>query len=138
MKQVAANDWHSEAAKFFDEFVFAFARFDGAVIAARYTAPYLAVHADGTTALYSSRAEIGEYFQTVVTAYHRQGCRSCRYKHLHVVALGERSSLATVTWELLTETAGVLAAWRESYTLLRTADGLRVCASVDHAGPLSD
>ena len=132
------TDPHREARAFFEEFVIAFREFDGNLIAARYAAPYMAMHMDGSTDLFVKHEEIGQYFQRVVDSYRQQGCRLCRYKDLEVLPLGELCSLATVTWELLTESSTVLSTWRESYNLVRTADWLRVFASVDHANKSPD
>lgn len=126
------SDLRHEVTVFFDEFVTAFGRFDGNIIAGRYLAPYLAMHVDGSTGLFAKHEEIGSYFQRIVDSYHQQGCRSCRYADLEVFPLGERCAVASVTWELLREDGSVLSAWRESYNLSRTADGLRIFASVDH------
>lgn len=122
------------AAAFFDDFVAAFSRFDGNLIAQRYTAPYVALQADGSTQCFTEHAAIGKYFQSVVEAYHEQGCRSCRYRDLEVVPLGKQAALATVTWELLLEGSEIHSAWCESYNLALTASGWRIFASVDHAG----
>lgn len=127
------RDLHSEAIAFFDEFAAAFRQFNGALIASRYVAPYLAMNADGSARVFGEHEEIGRYFQSVVDAYHQEGCRACRYTALHVVPLGQRCSLATLTWELLREDGSVLSAWRESYNLLRMDDCLRIFTSVDHA-----
>ena len=130
-------DRQREMSTFFDEFVEVFRTFDGNLIAIHYAAPYLAIHADGSTGLFIEHKEIGPYFQRVVDSYQQRGCRSCRYKNLKVVALGEQCCLSTVTWELLTEKGAVLSVWRESYTMLRSADGLHILTSVDHSGSLS-
>ena len=53
---------HAEATAFFDDFVSAFARFDGKLIASRYLAPHLAMHADGSSDLFAEQQEIGAYF----------------------------------------------------------------------------
>ena len=122
---------------FFDDFVAAFARFDGALIAARYASPYLAMHADGTADWFTSQEKTGRYFQRVLDAYYARGCRASRYDDLTVVPLGERCVLATLSWDLLTEKGAVMSVWRESYNLVRVVDasttGLKVYASVDHA-----
>lgn len=120
------------ASSFFDEFVVAFRTFDGSEIARRYQVPYLALHANGTIDCFAAQADLGNYFQDVVDGYYRNGCRSCRYRDLEVVALGTQSALATVTWDLLKEDGKVLTSWRESYTLTRVGESLRVIASVDH------
>jgi hypothetical protein len=130
---MSQSDLYREAAAFFDDFVSAFAKFDGDLIAVRYVAPYLTMRADGSAGLFPEHSGIGVYFQGVVDSYQRRGCRACRYASLDVVPLGERCLLATVTWELLSQDGSIVSMWRESYNLLRGADGLRVFASVDHA-----
>ncbi|MGL4285333.1 MAG: hypothetical protein ACRCVA_03255 [Phreatobacter sp.] len=117
---------------FFDAFVVAFQSFRGSEIAQRYAAPYVALHGDGSRDCFGSDAEIARYFQRVVSAYHDQGCRSCRYHDLVVTPLGRQSALASVTWELLSAEGVVMSAWRESYNLCRSGGGFRVFASVDH------
>jgi hypothetical protein len=123
----------SEAAAFFDAFVEAFCAFDGQVIAERYAVPYLAL-SEGTLTLLPTQADIASYFQTVLDTYLAQGCRSCRYLQLEVMAVGGQSAMGTVTWELLDRDEKVLSSWRESYNLMRTENGLRIFSSTDHAG----
>lgn len=123
----------SEMASFFDGFVAAFGSFDGDRIAGRYQPPYLALHVDGSRQVFADQAEVGRYFQRVVDDYHGKGCRSCRYGDLDAFAIGSRSALATVTWDLLREDGSVIGSWRESYGLTRTDGGWRIFSSVDHA-----
>ena len=123
-----------EVRQFFDAFVAAFREFDGALVARRYTTPCMSVDAQGSLRSFHTPAEIADYFQSVLTAYQEQGCRSCRFSDLEVVAMGRNSTLATVTWELLRGDGSILTAWRESYHLVRTGNGLRVATSTDHAG----
>ena len=108
---------------FFDEFVEAFATFDGSYIARRYAVPYLAMHADGSTELFHSTTAIGEYFQRVVDEYRARDCRSCRYIDLAVVGIGRSAALGTVTWELCARTE---AGDRTSATSL-SRDGASSC-----------
>ncbi|MBB2495981.1 hypothetical protein [Aquipseudomonas ullengensis] len=126
-------DWQDEAQAFFEAFAVAFRAFDGPVIAQRYAAPYLALSAEGTLKSFTTQEQIGEYFHGIVAQYHSQGCRACRFNTLAVTPLGSNSALASITWELLGSDDSVISAWRESYTLMRTPDGLRVFASIDHA-----
>lgn len=119
--------------QFFDAFVSAFASFDGALIAQRYRAPYLALNAEGEARLFATNADIGAYFQGIVDQYFAQGCRACRFSDLQVTALGAAAALATVSWELLDADAQVLGGWQESYNLVHTAGGWRICVSTDHA-----
>lgn len=126
------SELRKEAVTFFDEFVNAFHTFDGSEIARRYRAPYVALHADGSIDCFTTDEGIASYFQTIVDEYHRDGCRSCRYKDLDAVAVGAQCVLGTVTWELTGDNGDVLSAWRESYNLACSAEGLRIFASVDH------
>lgn len=124
---------HDEVKRFFDEFVAVFPTFDGAKIAVRYAAPYIAVRADGGVALFPSAEAIAEYFQDVVDRYRARGCTACRYSNLRVVEMGSNAALGTVSWELTTKTGAVLSGWRESYQLVRADGRLKVRVSVDHA-----
>ena len=117
---------------FFDTFVEDFRSFDGAVIAQRYLAPYLAFHSPTSIQAFTSQAEIARYFQGILDEYRAQGCHSCRYTDLATHPLGEGCVLATVTWELLDPSLSVISAWRESYNLCLVGDRLMVFASTDH------
>lgn len=123
-----------EVREFFDAFVAAFREFDGPLVAQRYATPCMSVDAQGKLRSFRTRAEIADYFQSVLAAYREQGCRSCRFSDPEVVAMGCNSTLATVTWELLRGDGSILTTWRESYHLVRTGDGLRIATSTDHAG----
>ncbi len=123
----------AEVEHFFADFVLAFTMFDGAVIAKRYATPYLSLNSKGVLQSFESQEQIGRYFQRVVSEYYQQGCRSCCFKNLEALPLGLNSLLATVTWELLRSDGSVVSAWRESYNLIRTDNGLRIFASTDHA-----
>ena len=126
-------DLHGAAETFFVEFDAAFASFDGAVLAARYSPPYLAVRTDGTSETFPSGEAIARYFQKVLDDYHRGGCRSCRHKALDMIPVGSAAVFATVTWELLGHDDSVVTTWRESYNLVRYGYKLRAVASMDHA-----
>lgn len=117
---------------FFDDFVSAFASFDGRRVAERYLAPYLAHHASGSE-VFADSAEIASYFQRVLDDYHARGCRSCRYDDLSSVALGSRNALASVSWQLLDERRQPLGGWRESYNLALADGRLMIFTSTDHA-----
>lgn len=119
--------------RFFDAFVDAFASFDGTLIAERYAAPYLAFDAAGEARLFTCHADIGAYFQGIVDHYFADGCRACRFHTLQVTPLGAGAALASLSWELLDAGAEVLGSWRESYNLIRTANGWSIGVSTDHA-----
>jgi hypothetical protein len=124
-----------QAKVFFDEFVEAFATFDGNEIARRYRVPYLAVQAEGTGRVFQTRAAIAEYFQRIVDGYQSGGCRSCRYGDLEVTAIGRDAALGTVTWDLLRAEGSAITSWRESYLLVRADERLETLASIDHPAP---
>jgi hypothetical protein len=123
---------HATMQKFFDDFVDAFASFNGKIIAARYQSPYLAYHAYGDSDVFASNEATAAYFQGIVDGYYAQGCRSCRYLALEVFPLGPHCAVGTVTWELLSAQGAVISAWRESYNLCRVDGQFLVFASTDH------
>jgi hypothetical protein len=124
---------HAATVSFFAEFDRAFETFDGSVVAARYSAPYLAIRADGTSECFADVEAIAAYFQRVLDAYHQRGCRSCRHTNLELLQVGSSAVFATVTWELLRSNNTVVTFWRESYSLVSFGENLKVCASMDHA-----
>ena len=129
---VSNNALRSEVQRFFDAFVSAFREFDGNLIAQRYAAPYLSLNAASVLQQFNTQEETGRYFQRIVDQYHLQGCRTCRFNDLEVTSLGSNCALASVTWELLRSDGSIISAWRESYNLMRTSDGFRIFASIDH------
>lgn len=129
-----AGALRAEVTQFFDAFVAAFATFDGAVVAERYAPAFIAVHADGSLDSFTASVDIARYFQRFLDRYRADGCRSCGYRGLDVVPIGDACVLATVTWELFDGSGALVSTWRESYNLARAPSGLLVFASVDHAG----
>ena len=127
------DELHNQVHRFFEAFVTAFAEFDGALIAQRYAAPYLALDAQGEARLFATPGAIGEYFQGIVDQYFAQGCRTCRFHNLEITPLGSAAVLASVSWELLDANDEVIGAWRESYNLVRSAAGWHIHVSTDHA-----
>lgn len=126
-------DLSTDLRAFFDGFVADFARFDGAPIARRYGLPYLSIDAEGGATLLPTRTRITEYFQGVLDEYRARGVQRCRIDRFEALPLGGRSALVTVDWSLLDGADGPVSGWRESYTLVRTADGWRIAVSTDHA-----
>jgi hypothetical protein len=122
----------AEVARFFHDFVEAFGSFSGARIAARYAVPGVALRGDGSIQCQQSRAELERFFQAAVDSYRRDGCRGIRFTELDVVAMGGRSVLGTVTWELLREDESVLKRWRQSYNLVRVDGAWQILASTYH------
>jgi hypothetical protein len=123
----------AEARRFFDEFVTAFAQLDGPLIAQRYIAPYVAMHAGAECQVFVEHRAIGVYFQHIVDGYAARGCCACRWFDLEVHPLGRDAMLATVSWELLRADGSVISRWRESYNLAQTREGWRIFASTDHS-----
>ena len=124
----------ADVTSFFEAFVDAFGTFDGARVAALYGVPHVALRGDGSIQCVQSRAEIERFFQAALDGYARDGCRACRFTELDVVPLGARGVLGTVTWQLVGDDGRVVKTWRQSYNLVRAAEGWRVFASTYHVG----
>jgi hypothetical protein len=124
-----------EIRSFFDRFVEQFGTFEGERIASLYLVPGIAIRADASVDILSSRSQIEEFFQATVDDYHREGCRACRYTDLEVVGIGRRCALGTVTWELVREDQTIVKQWRQSYNLVRIERDWLVYASTAHLQP---
>lgn len=123
----------ARAKAFFDRFANAFASFDAANLAELFATPGVALRRDGSIVALTARDDVLRYYQVALDRYRRDGCRSCRWTDLEVTAMGARSMLATVTWDLLREDGSVLSRWRQSYSLSDDDGGPRVFASAMHA-----
>jgi hypothetical protein len=121
-----------ELQAFFSTFCEAFSKFSGELIAKRYATPYLAHGADGLLKSFATSSEISQYFQSYLNQYWEQGCRLCKFKDFNFLALGNHSALATITWQLLSESGKEVNSWRESYNILKDFRGLLIYASTDH------
>jgi hypothetical protein len=121
------------ARKYFDRFVAAFGTFDPALISDLFATPGVTLRADGSLVALTTRDDVIRYYQAATEGYHRNGCRSCRWADLKVTPTGNRSMLATVTWDLLHEDGSVMVTWRQSYYLRDGNDGPKAFASASHA-----
>ncbi len=117
---------------FFTAFVEDFSRFDGQLIAMRYSVPYVAISTTGERRILSSHAEIAQYFDGFLAQYQAQGCRSCAYQDLQISPLSPTQLVASVTWQLFDAQHQILSTWRESYVLLQTSIDWKIVMSIDH------
>src|SRR3954451_6550223 len=108
------------------------ATFDGDNIAALYSIPTVTMRGDGSIHSFRSREEIAQFFQGVADTYRREGSKSGTMHDLEVVAIGGRSALATVTWKNLRADGSVARQWRQSYNVVRLAEGWRILAATFH------
>lgn len=117
---------------FFEAFCAAFATFDGEAVARLYHVPHVALRGDGSVHCIQAAEDVARFFQDALDRYHEQGCRRCRFRDLHVVSIGERSVLATVTWELLDAGDAMRLSWRQSYNLIDVKGPWQVLTSTEH------
>jgi hypothetical protein len=121
-----------EVRGFFETYANTFASIEGAAIAKLYYAPCVTVRGDGSVLCLQSRNEVQAFFQKVADSYYREGFRGGPFANLEVVAIGTRSALATLDWEMLREDKTVIRRWRQSYNLLRVGTEWRILASTFH------
>jgi hypothetical protein len=121
-----------EVRRFFQTYVTTFASIDGAAIAKLYHAPCVTVRGDGSVICLQTREELQAFFQKVADGYYREGFRSGPFANLEVVAIGTRSALASLDWEMLREDKTVIRRWRQSYNLLRVESEWKILASTFH------
>ena len=117
---------------YFEDFVAAFASFDGNRVANKFSYPYLAKGPGDACNVFNARSELASYFQSYLDDYRSQGCRECRYTSLVVNWLGSECAVASATWNLVDASGASVTSWSESY-MLSFADGkAKAFATVDH------
>ena len=118
--------------KFFEGYVRAFERGDGAAISMLYHVPCLTMRADRSTHCFQSREEVATFFQAVAEGYIREGNQGGRFHNLVVQPLGTRSALVTLDWQLKRPDGTVIREWRQSYNVIRPDDRWQVFVSTIH------
>ena len=121
-----------EVSDFLRQYNEAFTAKDGDQIAALYCIPAITMRGYGSIHSFQSREEIARFFQGVADTYRGEGGKSGTMHDLEVVPIGERSALATVTWKNLRADGSVPRQWRQSYNVVRFAEGWRILAATIH------
>jgi len=124
-----------EVSEFLEKYNRAFASISGDQIAALYHEPCITVRGDGSIHCLQSRTELSRFFQGVADTYYRDGYRNGRYSGLEVTAIGGRSALITLDWEMLREDGSLIRQWRQSYNLVRVGAEWQILASTFHLKP---
>jgi hypothetical protein len=88
---------------------------------------------DGSIHSFQSRDEIARFFQGVADTYKGEGTASATATDLVAVPLGERSALATVKWSNLRADGSLARQWRQSYNVVRFAEGWHILAETFHS-----
>ena len=105
---------------------------DGTRIAKLYHAPCVSMRGDASIHCFQSTEEVTQFFQSVADAYRREGYRSSRFSNVDVLAIGGRSALATLDWEMLRAEGSVVRKWRQSYNLVRPGIEWQILLSTFH------
>jgi hypothetical protein len=121
-----------EVQAFFDQYNEAFASIDGNRVAALYHVPTITVRGDGSIHCLRSSEELAQFFQVVADTYQRDGYRSGTMCDFEVIAIGQGSALATMTWKMLRADASLIRQWRMSYNVVRLAEGWRILVATFH------
>ena len=127
-----AESLEVEMSAFLDKYNETFATYDGDQIAKLYCVPTITMRGDGSIHCFRSHDEIARFFQGVVDTYRREGAVGGTPHDITAVAIGERSALATVTWKNLRPDGSVARQWRQSYNIVRFAEGWRILATTFH------
>jgi hypothetical protein len=131
-KNTMAEALEIEMSAFLNKYNEAFATYDGDQIAKLYCVPTITMRGDGSIHCFQSQDEIARFFQGVVDTYRRDGAVSGTPQDVVAVSIGERSALATVTWKNLRPDGSVARQWRQSYNVVRFAEGWRILATTFH------
>ena len=121
-----------EMSAFLNRYNETFATWDGDKIAEFYCVPSITMRGDGSIHCFQSREEIVRFFQGVADTYKGEATTGATATDLVAVPLGDRSALATVTWTNLRADGSVARQWRQSYNVVRFAEGWRILAATFH------
>jgi hypothetical protein len=121
-----------EMTAFLSQYNDSFATYDGNQIAALYCIPAITMRGDGSIHCFQSREELARFFQGVVDTYRGEGAQSGTMHDLEVVPIGERSALASATWKNMRPDGSVARQFRNSYNVVRFAEGWRILATTFH------
>jgi hypothetical protein len=121
-----------EMSAFLNRYNETFASFDGDKIADFYCVPTITMRGDGSIHCFQSREEIVRFFQGVADTYKGEATTSATATDLVAIPLGDRSTLATVTWTNVRADGSVARQWRQSYNVVRFAEGWRILAATFH------
>ena len=122
----------SEVCAFFERYNEAFASIDGRQIAALYCTPTVTMRGDGSVHCFQSQEELALFFQSVADSYKKDGYSTGTFSDLQVTAIGGRSALATMDWEMLRHNGSLIRKWRQSYNIVRAASGWQILVSTFH------
>jgi uncharacterized NTF2-like protein DUF6841 len=123
-----------EMSDFLNRYNETFVTFDGEKIANFYCVPAITMRGDGSIHCFQSREEIVRFYQGVADTYKGEGATGGTATDIVAIPLGERSALATVTWTNLRADRSVARKWRQSYNVVRFAEGWHILAATFHLG----
>jgi hypothetical protein len=132
LEEAMATALELEMSAFLDRYNEAFLTWDGDKIAEFYCVPTITMRGDGSIHCFQSREEIVRFFQRVADTYKGEATTGATAADLVAVPLGERSALATVTWTNLRTDGSVARQFRQSYNVVRFAEGWRILAATFH------
>jgi hypothetical protein len=99
-----------------------------------YEFPCETARLDGTVQRFSTKGDAVTFFTAAKMAYEGEGCRRW---DIRALVADERSSgdvLVVVDWDMIDEAASPIRGWRQSYSLVQSLRGWKVCASTLHQG----
>jgi hypothetical protein len=132
LEEAMATALELEMSAFLNRYKEAFLSWDGDKIAEFYCVPTITMRADGSIHCFLSREEIVRFFRVVADTYKGEATTGADATDLVAVPLGERSALATVTWTNLRADGSVARQFRQSYNVVRIAEGWRILAATVH------
>ncbi|WP_426608669.1 hypothetical protein [Bradyrhizobium sp. McL0616] len=121
-----------EMSDFLNRYNETFATYDGEQIAGFYSVPTITMRGDGSIHCFQSREEIARFFQGVADIYKGEGTKGATIHDLVAEPIGERSALVTLTWKNRRADGSVARQWRQSYNVVRFAEGWRILAATFH------
>ena len=109
-------------------------KFDGDEIAKLYCAPTVTVRGDGSIHCLQSREEVARFFQGVLDTYRGQGFSGATMHDLVVISNRRSQRLGYHDLKMIRADGSPIREWRQSYNMVRIAEGWRILVSTFHLG----
>jgi hypothetical protein len=122
------NEMHD----FFERYQRLFDQQDWPAFAALFHEPALSVRGDGTVMAIPNHLEGAHLYAQVAQAWRAEGYARFDMQNFEVTEMGKDSRLVTFDWLMMRGDGSCIRRWRQSYQLIRGAQGWRVLSSTFH------
>lgn len=114
-------------------YVDAWRRHDVSPLDAMHVAPTTTLRADGSLHVLPDTAAILAFYAGALRGFEAEGTVGCDLVDVETRTVGARAALVEGTWIIRHADGSEIRRWRQTYSLVRRAEGWRIFGSIVHA-----